>query len=148
MNYKENIHNGNMLVIDLAPLYISAMVGDIKPFDDARRLFMEKSRDRADRHVRFLGDGTGFLFMNKHFDECAMVEEWWQDRPFVGSYVCPFSKQSFVTFPHNIHAKRTIVSTHDSVIDFSATTCNRDHQHISHVTNEDKEREHNAGGVS
>ncbi len=118
-NYKENVDNKNLLVVDLAPLYISALIGDMKPFKDAGALFSEMAKGRPDEHVRFVGDGTGFLFKNKHFDECALVEEWWQSKPFEGSYVCPYPKQFFGVFPHDMHAKRAVIDKHDIVVNAS-----------------------------
>ena len=118
-NFKENVENGNLLVVDLAPLYISALLGDLMPFEDARKLFVERAKDRADKHVRFVGDGTGFLFKNRHFDECAMVEEWWQEKPFEGSYLCPYEKKVFDSFHHEMHSKRAVFHAHDIIIDAS-----------------------------
>lgn len=118
-NYKSNIENENLLIIDLAPLYISALVGDLKPFENAGVLFAEKAAHRTDRHVRFVGDGSGFLFSNRHFDQCRVVEEWWQSKPFDGSYLCPFSRQSFSAFPQNMHSRRSVVDTHDVIVDAS-----------------------------
>ena len=120
-NYRENVEKGNLLVVDLAPYYISAMMGDMKPFDGAKKLFAEKVKERADKHVRFVGDGTGFLFKNRHFDECAMVEQWWQEKPFEGSYVCPYPKSSLETDPNEYHARHAVMVTHDVVIDISGT---------------------------
>ena len=118
-NYKENVEKGNLLIVDLASFYISALLHDMKPFEEAKKLFAEKVKDREDKHIRFVGDGTGFLFRNKHFDECAMVEQWWEGKPFEGSYVCPFPKQFFDAFPHDMHSKRVIVATHDIVVNAS-----------------------------
>jgi hypothetical protein len=118
-NYKENLEKGNLLVVDLAPFYISALLGDMTPFEEAKKLFAEKVKDRKDKHVRFVGDGTGFLFRNKHFDECAMVEQWWQEKPFAGSYVCPFPKQFLDTHPHHLHLNSAIATTHDVLVDAS-----------------------------
>jgi hypothetical protein len=110
------VEKGNLLVVDLAPFYISALMHDIKPFEKAKKLFAENAENRKDRHVRFVDDGTGFLFKNKHFDECAVVEQWWQEKPFEGSYVCPFPNSFFNTFPHDIYSKRVVVATHDIVV--------------------------------
>jgi hypothetical protein len=118
-NYKENVEKGNLLVVDLATFYISALLGDMKPFEEAKKLFAENVKDREDKHVRFVGDGTGFLFRNKHFDECAMVEQWWQEKPFAGSYVCPYPKQFLDTYPHHIHSNSVIVATHGVLVDAS-----------------------------
>ena len=119
LDYEENVAKGNLLVVDLAPFYISALLDDLKPFDDAKKLFAEKAQGRKDRRVRFVGDGTGFLFKNRHFEECAMVEKWWQEKPFSGSYLCPYPKQFLDAYPHDIHTKRLVVSTHDAVLDAS-----------------------------
>lgn len=119
LDYEENVAKGNLLVVDLAPFYISSLMGDMKPFEEAKKLFAEKAKDRKDKRVRFVGDGTGFLFKNKHFDECAMIEQWWQEKPFEGSYLCPYAKQFLDTYPHDIHAKRAVVLTHDSIVDVS-----------------------------
>lgn len=72
-DYKENIKKGNLLIVDLAPFYIAAMIGDMKPFEEARKIFEEKARERDDKHVKFVGDGTRFLFKNRHFDECSIA---------------------------------------------------------------------------
>jgi len=117
VNYKENVEKGNLMVVDLAPFYIAALMGDMKPFEEARKLFAEKAKNMPDKHVRFVGDGTGFLFKHNHFDECMMIEEWWQEKPFEGSYVCPFEKQLFGAFPHEMHSHHSVISTHDVALD-------------------------------
>lgn len=120
IDYKENLEKGNLIVMDLAPLYISALLGDLQPFEEAKKLFIEKAEDRLNKHIRFYGDGTGFLFKNNHFDECAMVEEWWQQKPFEGSYVCSFPKQLLDNFPQEMYSKRAVINTHDVVVNASA----------------------------
>lgn len=118
-NYKENVEKGDLLIVDLASFYISALLHDMKPFEEAKKLFAERVKDRMDKHVRFVGDGTSFLFRNKHFDECAMIEQWWEGKPFEGSYVCPFPKQFLDASPHGIHSRRVVVATHDIVVNAS-----------------------------
>jgi hypothetical protein len=115
-NYEENVKAGNLLIVDLAPFYISALTGNMTPFDEAKKLFTEKAMDRTDKHIRFVGDGTGFLFKNRHFDQCAMVEEWWQEKQFPGSYVCPYEKKYIDGFPHEIHSNRSVIDTHDIIV--------------------------------
>ena len=115
--YQENIDKGNLLVIDLASYYLAALIHDLRPFHEAKRLFEENVKGRSNRHIRFVGDGTGFLFRNRHFDECAMVEEWWQQKPFEGSYLCLHQKQHLDLFPQVY--TRVIRSTHDSVVNSS-----------------------------
>jgi hypothetical protein len=129
-NYESNIENENLLVIDLAPLYISALVGDLKPFEKAMAQFTEKAAHRNDRHIRFVGDGSGFLFSNRHFDQCRLVEEWWQSKPFDGSYLCPFSRQVFNAFPQSMHAGRSVVDTHDVIVDGSGEVLSKTDESI------------------
>ncbi|AFU59109.1 hypothetical protein Ngar_c21790 [Candidatus Nitrososphaera gargensis Ga9.2] len=50
-----------------------------------------------------------------------MIEEWWQEKPFEGSYICPFQKALFQSHPHARHAKHTVMATHDVVVDLSET---------------------------
>ena len=118
-NCKENLNNGNLLIVDLASFYISALLGDMQPFEEAKKMFVEKAKGRKNKHVRFYGDCTGFLFKNNHFDECTIVEEWWQQQKlFDGTCLCSFPKQFFSNaLPHELYAKRTIVDTHDIVVD-------------------------------
>jgi len=118
-DYEGHIKRGNLLIIDLAPYYICSLLGDIKPFEEAKKLFTDLVKDRADKHVRFVGDGTGFLFKNKHFDECDRLEQWWQEKPFEGSCLCPYLKPFFNSFPHDVHSKHVVVANHDIVLDIS-----------------------------
>ena len=136
-DYAENIEKGNLLVVDLASYYLSALLGEMKPFDEAKKLFAKKASERADNHVRFVGDATGFLFKNRHFDECAMVEQWWQEKPFEGSYLCPYLRTPFETSPHDLHANRAVLATHDIVINISGTPIKEQYSH----TNIDLENE-------
>jgi hypothetical protein len=116
-NYEENIATGNLLVIDLAPFYIAALCDNLTPFENARQMFVDKVKDRADKHIRFVGDGTGFLFKNKHFEACLALEGWWQQKPFVGSCVCPFSKSIFEAYPYSNYQRSLLTAKHDVAID-------------------------------
>jgi hypothetical protein len=129
-NYDENVATGNLLIIDLAPFYIAALCDDLTPFENARKIFVDKVKDRADKYIRFVGDGTGFLFKNKHFEECLAIEGWWQHKPFVGSCMCPFSKSLFKAYPYSNYQRSLLTAKHDVAIDtegrvvsiFNATT--------------------------
>lgn len=48
---EENVRNGNLLFINLALFYISTLIGDMKAFEEIKRLFSEKIHDRIDKHV-------------------------------------------------------------------------------------------------
>ena len=109
--------NGNLLIVDMAPIYVSAMTGDLGPFKRARDQLVQVVNDREDKHIRFVGDCAGFLFKNKHFDECLMVEGWGQQKPFLGSYLCPYHKELFEEFPYEMHSKNILSIKHDLAID-------------------------------
>ena len=113
-NYQENIDSGNLLVIDLAPYYLAALTHDLRPFHETKEFF-EKTKGHSNRNVQFVSDATGFLFRNRHFDECAMIEGLWQQKPFEGSYVCPYQEQFLDTSPEEMK-RQAIWSTHDLVV--------------------------------
>jgi hypothetical protein len=116
-NSQEHIKNGNLLLVDMAPIYIAAMSGDLGPFKQAGDQLVELVKSRTDKHIRFVGDCAGFLFKNRHFEECLMVEGWGQQKPFVGSYLCPYHKDSIDKHPYNLHSKSIFSIKHDLVLD-------------------------------
>ena len=126
VDYKENVKKGNLLIIDLAPFYISAVMGDMTPFENAKKMLAEKVGHRSDKRIRFVGDGAGFLFKNRHFEECAILEQWWQEKPFEGTYVCPYLRSSLDGHYHALHAKRAVMAAHDIVINISETPLSGD----------------------
>ena len=115
VNYDENINKENLLIEDSKPLYFSALGGDMKPFDDLKEQLIVRVKDRLDKRIRIVGDVVSFLFKNKHFDECIALEEWWQKKPFEGSYVCPYPKSIFAEYSFNDHKDR-LFNTHDKLI--------------------------------
>ena len=73
-NSEQEQKKGNLVFVDMAPIYISALMGDLGPFKRASEQLVEMVINRADKHIRFVGDCAGFLFKNRHFEECLMVE--------------------------------------------------------------------------
>ncbi len=92
----------------------------MKAFEEIKRLFSEKIRNRIDKHVQFIADGNGFLFKNRHFDECKIVEEWSQEKLFTSSYLCSYPKQLCDAFPYDMHSKDAIIKIHDITIKTSS----------------------------
>jgi hypothetical protein len=112
-DFKENMEKGNLLVVDLAPHYISAMLEDLDPFEKSKEQIIEKAKARPEKHIRFTGDCVGLLFKNRHFDECVMIEQWWQKKPH-GSVLCLYPKQFLDAHPYD--AERAVVATHDRLL--------------------------------
>jgi CRISPR/Cas system-associated endoribonuclease Cas2 len=111
-----NIKEGNLLLMKLSTHYVGALAGNLEPFDTMERELTDRAKIREDNHVRIVADCAGFLYENKHFDECVKLEQWWHQKPFEGSYLCPFRKSLCDKFPYNYH-KYSIFGNHDIIID-------------------------------
>jgi hypothetical protein len=92
------------------------MTDNLGLFDAIKDELKSKVANRADKHIRFVGDCADLLFRNKHFDECIRLEEWGQQKPFEGSYLCPYPKQLIDKYPFSFHKFR-VISNHDVVAD-------------------------------
>jgi hypothetical protein len=82
-NYKENIDQGNLLVLGLGRFYDRALTGDLEPFKDFKALSEKIVKERVasgkSGEVIVFADCADNLSRNKKFDECVYVERWWQD---------------------------------------------------------------------
>jgi len=114
---EEHQKKGNLLFVDMAQIYVSSMTGDLGPFQHAAKQLEKMVESRQDKHIRFVGDCAGFLFKNRHFEECLSVEGWGQQKPFFGSYVCPYQKSLFDSHPHDSCRKSILGIKHDTVVD-------------------------------
>lgn len=126
LDYEENVKKGRLLVVDFAPFYVAAMTSDLAPYEQVQRQLEAMFKDNKEMKVRYVGDATGFLFKNRHFDECAMIEEWWQNvRIEAVTTLCLFQKSLFDKYPFS-HHKHRILANHDAVMDANgvAACCN------------------------
>jgi hypothetical protein len=123
IHYEENVKKGNLLVVDFTPFYIAAMSCDLAPYEKVQNQLESMFRDRKDLRVRYIGDATGFLFKNMHFDECVMVERWWQtNRIKEVTTLCVFEKSLVDKYPFNYQLQR-VLENHDVAIDVSGCAC-------------------------
>jgi hypothetical protein len=116
VDFDNNIREGNLLLIKLSTHYVGALAGNLEPFNTMERELTERAKIRQDKHVRIVADCAGFLYENKHFDECVELEQWWHQKPFEGSYLCPFRNSLCDKFPYNYHKYR-VFGNHDIIID-------------------------------
>ena len=83
MNYKENMNQGDLLILSLMPFYKRALSGDLEPFQDFKALLEEIVKERIavgkSSEVVVVADCADNLSRNEKFDECVYVERWWQD---------------------------------------------------------------------
>ena len=77
-NYKENIENGELKIVNFKPYYESALQGNLSPFNKLKTE-LEKTRrqciseGKTDKILVF-ADAACFLSYNKHFVECEVLE--------------------------------------------------------------------------
>jgi CheY-like chemotaxis protein len=115
INYEENVKGGNLLLVDFKPFCSSAMDNNLKPFEELMQIVKEKARDRADKHVRIVGRAAGWLYENKHFDQCLSLERWWHTKPFNGSLVCPY-KMSLFEHKQFFQHQDSLFIRHDTIL--------------------------------
>ena len=82
-NYKENIERDELRIVDFKPYYESALNVDFRPFKKLKKeledtLNHRKSEGKKDAILVF-ADAACFLSQNKHFDECEILEWWWNE---------------------------------------------------------------------
>ena len=82
-NYKENIESGELKIVNFKPYYESALNVDFRPFKKLKKEWEEtlnhrKSEGKKDAILVF-ADAACFLSQNKHFDECEILEWWWNE---------------------------------------------------------------------
>lgn len=86
------------------------------PYKGVQKAIEEKLGDKKDARVRIVGDATGYLFKNARFDECIMVESWWQGaRMPAVSTLCLFEKSLMNEIPFKQHRNR-VAHSHDILL--------------------------------
>jgi CheY-like chemotaxis protein len=82
-NYKENIENGELRIINFKPYYQSALDGDLSPFkklkSEMETTLCHREYERKKNAILAFADAACFLAHNKHFAECERLEQWWHD---------------------------------------------------------------------
>jgi hypothetical protein len=95
-NYQENIKSGRLWLVDASTVYVSILCQDYKPLEQFKNE-LKKRMDSMDKdggnhneggknveygiaddsEVCIVCDCAGFLFKNKHFEQCHALEQWW-----------------------------------------------------------------------
>jgi len=115
-NYEDNVKQRNLIVVDFIPFYIAALKRDLTPYKEVQQRLQTMIAEKPNLKVRYVGDATGYLFKNGYFDECIMIEAWWQNlhQPFITT-LCLFDKSLMATPPFNTH-KNTVIHNHDIAV--------------------------------
>lgn len=114
IDYEENVSKNNLVMLDLTPYLDSILNDDFTPFKDLKKSILEKVKERSDKHVRFSGDLVSFLFKNKHFARCFLLEEWWQSNPLRGTTLCSYQNSVFNKGSHK--NRERVLHTHDVIV--------------------------------
>jgi hypothetical protein len=81
--FSESVERGNLLVVDLSPVYRQVLAGNLDLLRDLRAKIEElvKERQAAGKkdEAIIVGDCADRLAVNERFAECMNVEGWWQD---------------------------------------------------------------------
>ena len=103
-NYKEHIERGELRIVDFKPYYESALNVDFSPFKNLKKELEETLKHRKDRGkkdaILVFADAAYFLSLNKLFDECEILEWWWNETTTEWrqnnqniTVICPHSRQ-------------------------------------------------------
>lgn len=114
IEFDDNIKNSNLLMVDLQPYLTSVMNHDLTPLKNLKKSVANKRRKRTNNNVRIYGDLVGYLFENKHYEECFFLEDWWGKNLFNGTKICPFQYSILESSP--VEKRRKLFDKHDDVI--------------------------------
>lgn len=119
VNYEDNLVKGNLIFVDLSRHYIGALTDDLTHF---KKLIADVSNrlTNSSKKVRFIGDCAGFLFQNRHFEQCFKLEKWLHERSINGTIACPYNRSLLKEYPYNdqienldeTHSSEIIISKH------------------------------------
>ena len=115
IDYEENIQKKNLMMIPLKQFYSKIMKHDLSLFEELEKTVSDNVKKRSDKHVRFFGDLASFLFEEKHFDQCMLLEEWCQKNSLGGTTVCPYKNSILGESPYK-ERKDQIIHYHENII--------------------------------
>ncbi len=79
-DYEQNIIKRNLIILNLKPFYDSSLAGDLTPFEEFYIQLQQELKHRDGKNgVLIVADCADNLFRDKNFDQCNIVENWWQD---------------------------------------------------------------------
>ncbi|HET7391875.1 MAG TPA: HAMP domain-containing sensor histidine kinase, partial [Nitrososphaeraceae archaeon] len=148
-DYEENIIKRNLIILNLKPFYDSALAGDLTPFDEFYVQLQQELKLNRNNGVLIVADCADNLFRDKHFDQCNIVEKWWQDvyikwlqqhQNHVFNVVCPHSGSLLSRHPFD-QRKHQLSHNHSVIIDIGGNTINTG---ITYEQSEESNRQLNA----
>jgi CheY-like chemotaxis protein len=128
INYEENIKNENLKFINFKPYYETALRGDLTLFENLKTklediLYKRITEGKKDKMLAF-ADAACRLSETRNFNECIVLEKWWQDANLDWSrnnknitVVCPHPNYVFKEESVHKEIKNKISGFHDTKID-------------------------------
>src|SRR5436309_1175382 len=132
-DYEENVIKGNLIILNLKPFYDSVLAGDLTPYDEFYIHLQKELKHRDCKNgVLIVADCADNLFRDKNFDQCNIVEKWWQDvyikwlqqqektraqnQNRIINIICPHSGSLLSKHPFDQH-KHQLSHNHSIIID-------------------------------
>ena len=131
-NYEANIERDELRIVDFKPYYESALSVDFRPFKKLKKELEEtlnyrKSEGKKDAILVF-ADAACFLSHNKQFEECEILEWWWNETTMEWrqnnqniTVICPHPG-SVLNNPLLYDTKDYLNTMHTITIDLSQST--------------------------
>ncbi|MGC1931962.1 MAG: hypothetical protein WA667_23575, partial [Candidatus Nitrosopolaris sp.] len=132
-DYEENIIKRNLIILNLKSFYDSALAGDLTPFEEFYIQLQEELKLNGKKRVLIVADCADNLFRDKHFDQCNIVEKWWQevyikwiqqektrgqDQNHIINVICPHSGSLLSSHPFDQH-KHQLSHNHSIIVDIA-----------------------------
>jgi hypothetical protein len=76
-DYQNNVKESRLWLIDSSSIYIAALCHDFKFFEKFKEQIKQRLFFTHLTKVCLISDCAGFLFKNKHFEQCRALEQWW-----------------------------------------------------------------------
>mgnify|MGYP003575013755 FL=1 len=126
VNYENNVRDKNLHIIDLYSYYESALIGNFEPFNKLKskleKILLHRRSEGNDDNLLIFADAACELSKNQHFNECEILERWWEDihtewltKKLNVTLICPHAKSAFQKNKFQ-NAFRNIQSHHTTFI--------------------------------
>ena len=112
-DFDRHISNNELLLIGLKLHKKAVINGCYDMFENLKDYLIRKATGGNDKFIRLVGDLASDFFYEEKYEHWKNLEEWWQNKPFEGCYVCPYDS---AMIERNQQRKELLFSLHDNVV--------------------------------
>lgn len=112
-DFDKHISNNELLLVGLKPYKKAIINGYYDMFENFKDYLINKASQRNDKLIRLVGDLATNFFYEEKYEHWKNLEEWWQNKPFEGCYVCPYDS---TMIEYDQQRKELLFSLHDDVV--------------------------------